>query len=247
MIHLDRWQTLFLTIACAVVVFPYKTATANSASTVPTRAEIAQINICGAGRWFTIVKNGRCEIHAGVTVNPSWIGYMSADDYLRWRSHKVTADSLSKTGRLISMGDDKFASELTRRVEDSSSADPSIALCFPQLPEHSGQAASQAIQVPGCNGARLGIEPWSQSSQCSPLSGIRTIVRLLVAHQLEVPIQRVELQSEFIKDLGADDLDTEELVMWVEETFEFEVPDKDAERIVTVQDLVSYVVSKICH
>jgi acyl carrier protein len=74
-----------------------------------------------------------------------------------------------------------------------------------------------------------------------------TVVRRLVADQLEVPIERVEPRSDIIKDLGADALDPEELVMRVEETFSLEVRDEDAERIVTVQDLVNYLSSKICH
>ena len=190
--------------------------------------------------------DGHCEIQPGVSALPSWIGYISADDYSRLRSRQVTADSLLKGGRLITLGDEKLAAELTRHEENSAASDSSVAPCLPQLPEHSNQAIQPTIQIAGCNGALIDPDPWKQASQCSPRSGLTTIVRLLVADHLGVPIERVELRSAFIKDLGADDLDTVELVMLFEETFSIEIPDNDAERIVTVQDMVNYLVSKIC-
>lgn len=72
-------------------------------------------------------------------------------------------------------------------------------------------------------------------------------MRLLIADHLEVPIQLVEPRFDIIKDLGADNLDTTELVMLFEETFSLGIWEEDAERIVTVRDMVNYVASKICH
>lgn len=66
-------------------------------------------------------------------------------------------------------------------------------------------------------------------------------VQSLVAEQLNVGIEQVSLEAEFVKDLGADSLDVVELVMALEEKFEIEIPDEQAEKIVTVGDVVAFV------
>lgn len=66
-------------------------------------------------------------------------------------------------------------------------------------------------------------------------------VQSLVAEQLNVGIEQVSLEAEFVKDLGADSLDVVELVMALEEKFEIEIPDEQAEKIVTVGDVVTFV------
>ena len=66
-------------------------------------------------------------------------------------------------------------------------------------------------------------------------------VKETVAEQLGVPKEKIELTSNFIEDLGADSLDTVELVMALEEAFDAEIPDEDAEKIATVQDAVNYI------
>ncbi len=66
-------------------------------------------------------------------------------------------------------------------------------------------------------------------------------VRSIVAEQLSVGIAEVKAESNFQSDLGADSLDTVELVMALEEAFDIEIPDEDAEGIVTVGDAVSYI------
>lgn len=69
-------------------------------------------------------------------------------------------------------------------------------------------------------------------------------VRKIVSDQLGVEDDKVNPEANFQNDLGADSLDTVELVMAFEEEFDLEIPDEDAERIATVQDAVNYILSK---
>ncbi len=69
-------------------------------------------------------------------------------------------------------------------------------------------------------------------------------VKKIIVEQLGVNADEVNLESAFVEDLGADSLDTVELVMALEEEFETEIPDEDAEKIVTVQDAVSYIIEQ---
>jgi acyl carrier protein len=66
-------------------------------------------------------------------------------------------------------------------------------------------------------------------------------VKAIIVDQLGVEEEEVTLESSFIEDLGADSLDIVELIMALEEEFEIEVPDEDAEKIVTVGDAVNYI------
>ena len=66
-------------------------------------------------------------------------------------------------------------------------------------------------------------------------------VKAIVAEQLSVEAEKIVPQSVFMEDLGADSLDTVELVMALEEEFEIEIPDEAAEKIVSVQDAVDYI------
>jgi len=68
-------------------------------------------------------------------------------------------------------------------------------------------------------------------------------VKKIVAEQLGVNEAEIKNESSFIDDLGADSLDTVELVMALEEEFETEIPDEDAEKITTVQQAIDYVTS----
>ncbi|MGL4868467.1 MAG: acyl carrier protein [Cetobacterium sp.] len=63
----------------------------------------------------------------------------------------------------------------------------------------------------------------------------------IVVEQLGVDADQVTLEANFVEDLGADSLDTVELIMAFEEEFEVEIPDTDAEKIKTVQDVVNYI------
>ena len=66
----------------------------------------------------------------------------------------------------------------------------------------------------------------------------------IIVEQLGVNPEQVTLTASFIEDLGADSLDTVELVMAFEEEFSVEVPDEDAEKLQTVKDVVDYIESK---
>ncbi len=66
-------------------------------------------------------------------------------------------------------------------------------------------------------------------------------VKQIIVEQLGVDEGEVTANASFVDDLGADSLDTVELVMAFEEAFDIEIPDEDAEKIRTVQDAVSYI------
>ncbi len=66
-------------------------------------------------------------------------------------------------------------------------------------------------------------------------------IREIIVDQLGVPGGEVVPEASFINDLGADSLDIVELVMAIEEAFDLEISDDDAERIKTIQDAISYV------
>jgi len=70
-------------------------------------------------------------------------------------------------------------------------------------------------------------------------------IKQIVAEQLGVDEAEVIPTASFVDDLGADSLDTVELVMAFEEAFEIEIPDEEAEKIRTVQDAVAYVEKKV--
>ncbi len=67
-------------------------------------------------------------------------------------------------------------------------------------------------------------------------------VKKIVAEQLAVKDEEITTDSSFIDDLGADSLDTVELIMAFEEEFDIEIPDDIAEKIVTINDAVKYIV-----
>lgn len=73
---------------------------------------------------------------------------------------------------------------------------------------------------------------------------IETRVKKIVVEQLGVKDEEVTNDASFVDDLGADSLDTVELVMALEEEFETEIPDEDAEKIITINDAVNYIVER---
>lgn len=75
------------------------------------------------------------------------------------------------------------------------------------------------------------------------MSNVEERVKKIVAEQLGVKLEEITNDSSFVEDLGADSLDTVELVMALEEEFETEIPDEDAEKITKVQEAIDYVVS----
>lgn len=70
---------------------------------------------------------------------------------------------------------------------------------------------------------------------------IKDKVRDIIVEQLGVNAEKVTPEASFIEDLGADSLDTVELVMAFEEEFSVEVPDEDAEKLKTVGDVIDYI------
>ena len=73
------------------------------------------------------------------------------------------------------------------------------------------------------------------------MSSVEDQVRAIIAEQLGIKTDEIKNDASFVDDLGADSLDTVELVMALEEEFETEIPDDQAEKITTVQNAVDYV------
>jgi acyl carrier protein len=77
------------------------------------------------------------------------------------------------------------------------------------------------------------------------MENIEQRVRKIVAEQLGVNEADIKIDSSFVDDLGADSLDTVELVMALEEEFECEIPDEEAEKITTVKQAIDYVTGHV--
>ena len=77
------------------------------------------------------------------------------------------------------------------------------------------------------------------------ISNIEARVRKIIIEQLGVKEEQVTNEASFVEDLGADSLDTVELVMALEEEFETEIPDEDAEKITTVQQAIDYIAAHL--
>lgn len=73
---------------------------------------------------------------------------------------------------------------------------------------------------------------------------IAKIVKNIIVEKLDVELSEITDDASFVDDLGADSLDTVELVMDFEEKFGLEIPDEDAEKIRTVKNAVDYIVEK---
>jgi acyl carrier protein len=75
------------------------------------------------------------------------------------------------------------------------------------------------------------------------MSSVEERVRKLICEQLGVKEDEVKDDASFVEDLGADSLDTVELVMALEEEFETEIPDEEAEKITTVKEAIDYILA----
>ena len=73
------------------------------------------------------------------------------------------------------------------------------------------------------------------------MSSVEDQVRGIIAEQLGLKDEEIKNDASFVDDLGADSLDTVELVMALEEEFETEIPDEEAEKITTVQHAIDYI------
>ena len=69
-------------------------------------------------------------------------------------------------------------------------------------------------------------------------------VKEVIIAQLEVDAEKVKMESSLVQDLGADSLDLVEVIMALEEKFELEIEDEDAEKIATVEDIIKYIESR---
>jgi acyl carrier protein len=70
-------------------------------------------------------------------------------------------------------------------------------------------------------------------------------IRKRIADQLSIDEEDIRMDSSFVDDLGADSLDIVELIMALEEEFDMEIPDEDAEKISTVRDVVEYIKARV--
>jgi acyl carrier protein len=73
------------------------------------------------------------------------------------------------------------------------------------------------------------------------LANIEEKVKNIIAEQLGVPVEKVVPEAKFIEDLGADSLDTVELVMALEEAFNIQIPDEESEKLATVGLALDYI------
>ena len=87
----------------------------------------------------------------------------------------------------------------------------------------------------------LGVRANHSQSFGDEMSTIEERVRKVVVEQLGVSDEQVTAEASFVDDLGADSLDTVELVMALEEEFDTEIPDDKAEKIARVKDAISYI------
>jgi acyl carrier protein len=76
------------------------------------------------------------------------------------------------------------------------------------------------------------------------MSSVEDQVRGIIAEQLGLKADEIKNDASFVDDLGADSLDTVELVMALEEEFETEIPDEEAEKITTVQQAIDYILAR---
>ncbi len=77
------------------------------------------------------------------------------------------------------------------------------------------------------------------------IKNVEERVRDIVAEQLGIEKEKITNEASFVDDLGADSLDTVELVMALEEEFNTEIPDEEAEKITTIQQAIDYIVEHV--
>lgn len=95
-----------------------------------------------------------------------------------------------------------------------------------------------------CHGEEWGSNVRSGKEVGKSMATVDERVKKIIAEQLGVEEEEVTPEAHFVEDLGADSLDTVELVMALEEEFEIEIPDEDAEKILTVGKALDYIKEK---
>jgi len=76
------------------------------------------------------------------------------------------------------------------------------------------------------------------------MSDLNAKIKTIIAEQLGVPLEQITDQAKFVEDLGADSLDTVELVMALEEGFDIEIPDEVAAEVKTVDDIIKLIATE---
>ena len=111
----------------------------------------------------------------------------------------------------------------------------------------SAQPYFDECQRTGIGGAySLELRPCiTQTRKTLKMSSIEDRVKKIVIEQLGVKEEEVTPSASFVDDLGADSLDTVELVMALEEEFECEIPDEEAEKITSVQQAIDYITANV--
>jgi len=93
----------------------------------------------------------------------------------------------------------------------------------------------------GISGDAVRVATYSREQEGNLMETVEQRVKKIVAEQLGVNDADIKPESTFVDDLGADSLDTVELVMALEEEFECEIPDEEAEKITSVQQAIDYI------
>ena len=116
-----------------------------------------------------------------------------------------------------------------------------VVVCFQISPAERGDLPASHYNA---SAFCLTVAGWTNHYSLRGMGNMSTIeerVKKIVIEQLGVKEDEVTANASFVDDLGADSLDTVELVMALEEEFETEIPDEDAEKITTVQQAVDYI------